>query len=35
MKSEYVNDSKIVKPEIEASNGVIHIIDRVLIPSSP
>jgi uncharacterized surface protein with fasciclin (FAS1) repeats len=34
MKSEYVNDSKIVKSDIEASNGVIHVIDRVLIPSS-
>jgi transforming growth factor-beta-induced protein len=34
MKNEYVNDSKIVKPDIEASNGVIHAIDRVLIPSS-
>jgi uncharacterized surface protein with fasciclin (FAS1) repeats len=35
VKSEYVNDSKIVKPDIEASNGVIHAIDRVLMPTSP
>lgn len=34
MKSEYVNDSRIVKPDLEASNGLIHTIDRVLIPSS-
>ncbi len=34
MKSEYVNDSKLVKPDIEASNGVIHAIDRVLMPPS-
>jgi uncharacterized surface protein with fasciclin (FAS1) repeats len=33
MKREYVNDSKIVRSDIEASNGVIHVIDRVLIPS--
>ncbi|MHB1909216.1 MAG: fasciclin domain-containing protein [Nitrososphaerales archaeon] len=33
MKSEYVNDSKIVKSDIEASNGVLHVIDRVLIPT--
>jgi uncharacterized surface protein with fasciclin (FAS1) repeats len=34
MKSEYVNDSKIVKSDIEARNGVIHAIDRVLMPSA-
>lgn len=28
-----VNDSLIVQVDIEASNGVIHVIDRVLIPS--
>ncbi len=27
-----VNDAKVVKPDIECSNGVIHVIDRVLIP---
>ena len=30
----YVNDAKVVRPEIEASNGVIHAIDRVLLPVS-
>jgi uncharacterized surface protein with fasciclin (FAS1) repeats len=34
MKSEYVNDSKLVRPDIEASNGIMHTIDRVLIPPS-
>ncbi len=28
-----VNDSKIVKADIEAANGVIHVIDTVLLPS--
>ncbi len=27
-----VNNSTVVKPDIEASNGVIHVIDTVLIP---
>ena len=30
----YVNDAKVVRPEIESSNGVIHTIDRVLLPTS-
>lgn len=34
MKNEYVNESKLVKRDIEASNGVMHTIDRVLIPPS-
>lgn len=29
-----VNDAKITKPDIKASNGVIHIIDKVLMPGS-
>lgn len=29
-----VNDSKVVKPDFEASNGVIHLIDGVLMPQA-
>jgi uncharacterized surface protein with fasciclin (FAS1) repeats len=28
-----VNNAKIVNPDIHASNGIIHVIDNVLIPS--
>jgi uncharacterized surface protein with fasciclin (FAS1) repeats len=28
-----INDAKVVKADIEASNGVIHVIDKVLIPA--
>ena len=31
-KSVKVNDSKTIKTDIECSNGVIHVIDSVLIP---
>ncbi len=31
-KSLYVNDAKVVKADIEASNGIIHVIDKVLLP---
>ena len=27
-----VNDANVVKPDIEASNGVIHVIDTVIMP---
>lgn len=27
-----VNDARIIKPDIECSNGVIHVIDHVLLP---
>ena len=30
--SVYINDAKVVKADIEASNGVIHVIDKVLLP---
>ncbi|MCW6053479.1 fasciclin domain-containing protein [Lyngbya sp. CCAP 1446/10] len=29
-----INDAKVVTPDVEADNGVIHIIDTVLIPES-
>jgi len=29
-----INESTVVKPDIEASNGVIHVIDQVLLPAS-
>jgi uncharacterized surface protein with fasciclin (FAS1) repeats len=28
----YVNDARIVTPGVAASNGVIHVVDKVLIP---
>jgi uncharacterized surface protein with fasciclin (FAS1) repeats len=28
----FVNSAKVTKPDVMASNGVIHVIDRVLIP---
>jgi len=31
-KSLYVNDTKVTKADIEASNGIIHVIDAVLLP---
>jgi uncharacterized surface protein with fasciclin (FAS1) repeats len=27
-----VNNANVTKADVEASNGVIHVIDRVLIP---
>ncbi len=27
-----VNDARVVTPNVAASNGVIHVIDRVLLP---
>ncbi|MCA1678062.1 MAG: fasciclin domain-containing protein [Actinobacteria bacterium] len=32
--SAYVNNAKVTKPDVRASNGVIHVINRVLIPSA-
>jgi uncharacterized surface protein with fasciclin (FAS1) repeats len=29
-----VNDAKVVKADIETSNGVIHVIDTVILPTS-
>jgi uncharacterized surface protein with fasciclin (FAS1) repeats len=30
--SVYVNGAKVVKPDVMASNGVIHVINKVLLP---
>jgi uncharacterized surface protein with fasciclin (FAS1) repeats len=27
-----VNDAKVIQPDIEASNGIIHVIDKVMLP---
>jgi uncharacterized surface protein with fasciclin (FAS1) repeats len=27
-----VNDARVVKTDIQASNGVIHVIDKVVLP---
>ena len=29
-----VNDATVVQPDVEASNGVIHVIDNVILPPS-
>ena len=29
----YVNDARVIKADVKASNGVIHVINKVLIPS--
>lgn len=30
----YINDSEVIKTDIKASNGVIHVIDTVLVPEN-
>ena len=30
----YINDAKVTAADVGASNGVVHVIDRVLIPDS-
>ena len=32
-ESVTVNDARVVKADIKASNGVIHVIDKVILPS--
>ncbi|WP_186758792.1 fasciclin domain-containing protein, partial [Vibrio cyclitrophicus] len=27
-----INNAKVAMPDVEASNGVIHVIDKVLLP---
>ena len=29
-----VNDATVIQADVEAENGVIHVIDRVLIPAA-
>jgi len=31
-KSAYVNDAKVISADVKASNGVIHVIDKVILP---
>ena len=31
-KHVYVNDAKVVQADVEATNGVIHVIDKVILP---
>jgi uncharacterized surface protein with fasciclin (FAS1) repeats len=33
-KSVYVNDAKVVKADVEATNGIIHVIDKVIMPGN-
>jgi uncharacterized surface protein with fasciclin (FAS1) repeats len=33
-KSVMVNNAHVVKTDVEATNGVIHVIDTVLLPPS-
>jgi len=33
-KTPYVNEAKIIAPDVFASNGVIHVIDKVILPPS-
>ena len=30
----FVNSAKVIQADIEASNGVIHVIDKVLLPTT-
>jgi uncharacterized surface protein with fasciclin (FAS1) repeats len=32
--SVFVNDSRVVATDITASNGVIHVVDTVILPQS-
>jgi uncharacterized surface protein with fasciclin (FAS1) repeats len=31
----YINDSRVIATDIEASNGVIHVVDTVILPAGP
>ena len=32
MGNVYINDAQVIITDIETSNGVIHVIDKVLVP---
>jgi uncharacterized surface protein with fasciclin (FAS1) repeats len=32
-KDLFINNAKVVKADIKTSNGIIHVIDSVLIPN--
>jgi uncharacterized surface protein with fasciclin (FAS1) repeats len=32
MGNVYINDAQVITTDIETSNGVIHVIDTVLVP---
>ena len=33
-KSVHVNDAKVVRADLQATNGIIHVVDRVLMPGN-
>jgi uncharacterized surface protein with fasciclin (FAS1) repeats len=33
MDKVYVNDAQVIAADVEASNGVIHVVDAVILPS--
>jgi transforming growth factor-beta-induced protein len=33
-KTVHVNDAKVISSDIDASNGIIHVIDQVVLPPS-
>ena len=33
-KSVHVNDAKVVKADIQTTNGIIHVIDKVIMPEN-
>jgi uncharacterized surface protein with fasciclin (FAS1) repeats len=34
MGNVYINDAMVILPDVEASNGVIHVVDSVILPAS-
>jgi transforming growth factor-beta-induced protein len=30
----YINDARVIVTDIQASNGIIHVIDAVILPAS-